>query len=117
MSEIEHFKTVSKNDYTKTANNRKAAMAAARTRPTKYRSKSLMGMNDFMRDRVEKLRELYEIHTPKRTYEWVMPKGETDGRKAKRHETILGEDVSPFDLPDFEEIMPKPTDYNVPTDS
>ena len=104
MSEIEHFKTVSKNDYTKTANN---------NRPTKYRSKSLMGMNDFMRDRVEKLRELYEIHTPKRTYEWVMPKGETDGRKAKRHETILGEDVSPFDLPDFEEIMPKPEDYCV----
>ena len=113
MSEIEHFKTVIKNDYTKTANNRKAAMAAARTRPTKYRSKSLMGMNDFMRDRVEKLRELYEIHTPQRKYEWVMPKGETDGRKAKRHETILGEDVSPFDLPEFEEIMPKPEDYCV----
>ena len=62
--------------------------------------------------RVEKLRELYEEYSPDTTHKWVMPKGETDGRKAKRVETILGEDISPFDLPDFEERMPSIEDYS-----
>ena len=70
-----------------------------------------------MTDRVNKLRELYDQYTPERTYKWVMPKGETDGRKAKRYEIIVGEDISPFDLPDFEEMMPKPEDYCVNNDS
>jgi len=26
-------------------------------------------------------------------------------------EKIIGEDISPFDLPDFEELMPKKEDY------
>ena len=70
-------------------------------------------LEQFRVDRVNKLKELYEIHTPQRTYKWVMPKGETDGRKAKRYETIVGEDISPFDLSDFEEQMPKIEDYIV----
>ena len=81
----------------------KSPKTAGRARPQE--------LDQFRHDRVEKLRQLYEIHTPQRTYKWVMPKGETDGRKAKRHETILGEDISPFDLPDFEEQMPKWEDY------
>ena len=40
-----------------------------------------------------------------------MPAGETDGRKAMRVEKVIGEDVSPFDLPDFNEQMPKIEDY------
>lgn len=80
-----------------------------KSHPVRVRSDN---MDRFMKDRVAKLRELYEEHTPEVQRKWVMPKGETDGRKAIVIEVILGEDVSPFDLPDFEDIMPKPTDYN-----
>ena len=69
-------------------------------------------LSHYMIARVEKLRELYEEYTPDTTHQWVMPEGETDGRKAKRVETILGEDISPFDLPDFEERMPSIEDYS-----
>ena len=103
MNETQHFQVVPKGNYG--AN--KASQFRSRPKP----------LEQFMTDRVNKLKELYETHTPKRTYKWVMPKGETDGRKAKRIETIVGEDISPFDLPDFEEMMPKPEDYNVPSDS
>ena len=33
------------------------------------------------------------------------------GRKAIKIEFIVGEDISPFDLPDFETVMPRPEDY------
>ena len=87
-----------------------------KSHPVRVRSQ---GMDQFMKDRVDKLRELYEEHTPEVERKWVLPPGETDGRKAIIIETIVGEDVSPFDLPDFEDIMPQPTDviYNVQTDS
>ena len=65
----------------------------------------------YRQARVEKLRELYEKHTPEIKNRWVLLKGVTDGRKAKRVETIIGEDISPFDLPDFEEQMPNWEDY------
>ena len=68
-------------------------------------------MSNYISARVEKLRELYDKYTPERTYLWVMPPGETDGRKALRVEKLVGEDISPFDLPDFEEQMPKIEDY------
>jgi len=41
----------------------------------------------------------------------VLPKGETDGRKSIIIEEIIGKDISPFDLPDFNEQMPKSSDY------
>ena len=78
---------------------------------TTNKSVSSPDFNGYRRARVEKLRELYEKHTPKIVNKWVLPKGETDGRKAKRVETIIGEDISPFDLPDFEEQMPNWEDY------
>ena len=68
-------------------------------------------IEQFIADRVEKLRELYEKHSPDTFFEMVMPAGETDGRKAMRVEKVIGEDVSPFDLPDFDEQMPKIEDY------
>ncbi len=103
MNETQHFQVVAKANYGAS----KKAQFRSRPKP----------LEQFMTDRVNKLKELYETHTPKRTYKWVMPTGETDGRKAKRVETIVGEDVSPFDLPDFEDIMPKPEDYCVRNDS
>ena len=75
---------------------------------SKIRPKQL---EKYMQDRVDKLRELYEKHSPNTTFEMVMPAGETDGRKAMRIEKVIGEDVSPFDLPDFNEQMPKIEDY------
>ena len=41
----------------------------------------------------------------------MLPKGETDGRKSIVVEEIIGKDISPFDLPDFREQMPKASDY------
>ena len=99
MSEAQHFQVVDQESY------KPSKKGQFRSRPTE--------LGQFMTDRVNKLRELYEAHTPQRTYKWVLPKGETDGRKAIKVETIMGDDVSPFDLPDFEKIMPKPEDYCV----
>ena len=82
----------------------------ARVKPTTSRPSGSTMVN-YMAARVEKLRELYDKYTPERTYLWVMPPGETDGRKALRVEQLVGEDISPFDLPDFEEQMPKIEDY------
>ena len=69
------------------------------------------GFEDYKQARVEKLRELYEQCTPEVIHKWVLPRGVTDGRKALRIEIIVGEDISPFDLPDFEEQMPNWEDY------
>tara|TARA_B100000809_G_scaffold243567_1_gene268678 strand:+ start:517 stop:846 length:330 start_codon:yes stop_codon:yes gene_type:complete len=69
------------------------------------------GYGEYMQARVEKLRELYEKHKPEIKKTWVLPKGETDGRKSIVVEEIIGEDISPFDLPDFEEQMPKWENY------
>jgi hypothetical protein len=69
------------------------------------------GYDDYRKARVEKLRELYDKHTPKTKRHWVLPSGETDGRKSTVVEEIIGEDVSPFDLPDYEEQMPNWEDF------
>ena len=69
------------------------------------------GFSKYRQARVEKLRELYERHRPEIKKTWVLPKGETDGRKSIIVEEIIGEDVSPFDLPDFEDQMPSWKDY------
>jgi pyrrolidone-carboxylate peptidase len=68
-------------------------------------------MSKFISDRVEKLTELYEKHKPEIKRTWVLPMGETDGRKSIIVEEIVGEDISPFDLPDFKDQMPKLIDY------
>jgi len=69
------------------------------------------GFDDYRQARVEKLKELYEECKPEVEYRWVLPKGITDGRRAVRIEFVVGEDISPFDLPDFEEQMPTWEDY------
>jgi hypothetical protein len=75
------------------------------------RTLSECGFNKYRAARVEKLAELYEKYEPEIKRKWVLPKGETDGRKAKMEEEIIGEDISPFDLPDLEEQMPNWEDY------
>jgi len=75
------------------------------------RTMSECGFSEYKQARVDKLRELYEKHKPEIKKTWVLPKGETDGRKAIITEEIVGEDISPFDLPDFEEQMPNWEDY------
>ena len=67
----------------------------------------------YILHRVEKLTELYEQCKPVVESRWVLPPGVTDGRKAIKIEIIIGEDVSPFDLPDFKEQMPNIEDYAV----
>ena len=69
------------------------------------------GFEDYKKARVEKLRELYSKLEPDYEYYYELPEGETDGRKAVRMEKIIGEDISPFDLPDFEDLMPNWEDY------
>ena len=86
-------------------NHQKPKPVYFRHRPTGHQ------LSNYMSARVEKLKQLYEEVTPKTTHKWVMPKGETDGRKAKKIETIVGKDISPFDLLDFEDRMPSVEDY------
>ncbi len=69
------------------------------------------GHPQYMEARVNKLRELYEQCEPQYEYYYQLPQGETDGRKSIRMEKIIGEDISPFDLPNFEELMPKKEDF------
>lgn len=69
------------------------------------------GHTEYKKARTDKLRELYEKYEPKFEYYWKLPTGETDGRKSVKTERIIGEDISPFDLPNFEELMPKKEDY------
>lgn len=69
------------------------------------------GYPAYKEARINKLRELYEKCEPTYEYHWKLPAGETDGRKSVRTEKIIGEDISPFDLPNFEELMPKKEDY------
>jgi hypothetical protein len=59
------------------------------------------GHPEYKKARIDKLRELYEKCEPKFEYYSKLPAGET----------IIGEDISPFDLPNFEELMPKKEDY------
>tara|TARA_Y100000310_G_scaffold344177_1_gene455554 strand:+ start:1979 stop:2305 length:327 start_codon:yes stop_codon:yes gene_type:complete len=67
--------------------------------------------SQYRQARVEKLKELYEKHRPEIIKTWVLPPGETDGRKSIVVEEIVGQDISPFDLPDFEDQMPSRKDY------
>ena len=69
------------------------------------------GHPEYKKARINKLRELYEKCEPKYEYCWELPAGETDGRRSVRTEKIIGKDISPFDLPNFEELMPKKEDY------
>jgi|TARA_R100000315_G_C5138420_1_gene79164 hypothetical protein len=69
------------------------------------------GFEEYKQARVDKLRDLYAKLEPDYEYYYELPEGETDGRKAVRMEKIIGEDISPFDLPDFEELMPNWEDY------
>ena len=69
------------------------------------------GFENYKQARVEKLRDLYAELEPDYEYYYELPEGETDGRKSVRMEKIIGEDISPFDLPNFEELMPKKEDY------
>jgi hypothetical protein len=65
----------------------------------------------YRQARVKKLKELYEKCRPEIKRNWVLPPGETDGRKSIVEEEIIGQDISPFDLPDFEDQMPNREDY------
>lgn len=65
----------------------------------------------YRQARVEKLKELYKEYQPEIKKTWVLPPGETDGRKSIIVEEIIGQDISPFDLPDFEDQMPSREDY------
>mgnify|MGYP003625187017 CR=1 FL=1 len=69
------------------------------------------GFNDYKQARVERLRELYSEMEPNYKYKYLLPAGETDGRKCIKTETNSAEALSPFDLENFEELMPDWKDY------
>ena len=76
------------------------------------KSRKEAGYDEYMLARAEVLRKLYEELQPDEyTYEWVLPDGETDGRKAVKVPIENLEIVSPFDLPDLEELMPPREEY------
>tara|TARA_R100001377_G_scaffold84658_1_gene68713 strand:+ start:1134 stop:1487 length:354 start_codon:yes stop_codon:yes gene_type:complete len=75
------------------------------------RSMTETGYVEYRKARVDKLRELYSKHEPKTKAQWVLPKGETDGRKSLKVEKIIGIAISPFDLDGLEDLMPKWEDY------
>ena len=67
-------------------------------------------VKSFFSDRVEKLRELYSEMEPEYhricTYE-----DPVDGRRNSHELWEVEEGISPFELDDFEDRMPKPEDY------
>ena len=68
------------------------------------------GTLDYMAARADKLRELYSEMEPE--YHRVCTyKHPTDGRKDKHELYEVKEGISPFELTDFEERMPKIWDY------
>tara|TARA_R110002110_G_scaffold3883_5_gene20118 strand:+ start:45 stop:416 length:372 start_codon:yes stop_codon:yes gene_type:complete len=69
------------------------------------------GFNDYKEARVQRLRELYSELEPEYEYDYILPAGETDGRKCIKTETNSAEALSPFDLENFEELMPDWKDY------
>jgi hypothetical protein len=75
------------------------------------RSMADTGYVEYRKARVDKLRELYSDCEPETIAQWVLPKGETDGRKSYKVEKIIGVAISPFDLNDFEDLMPNWSDY------
>ena len=69
------------------------------------------GFNDYKKARVQKLQELYSELEPEYEYDYILPAGETDGGKCIKTETNSAEALSPFDLDNFEELMPDWKDY------
>ena len=68
-------------------------------------------LDEYMQSRADKLRELYE--TCQEQFEIELVKVYRDGNDRRQftyQETYIGNPVSPFDLPDFHDIMPKVED-------
>lgn len=68
-------------------------------------------LNEYMQSRADKLRELYATCQQQFQIELVkVYKNGNDKRQFTYQETYVGNPVSPFDLPDFHDIMPKAGD-------
>ena len=68
-------------------------------------------LSDYRWQRVEKLKELYEKMEPEyhRICTYVDP---VDGRRNSHELWEVEEGISPFDLPNFEELMPDITEFD-----
>ena len=68
-------------------------------------------LNGYRWQRVEKLKELYEEMEPEyhRICTYVDP---IDGRRNAHELWEVEEGISPFDLPNFEELMPDVTEFD-----
>ena len=76
----------------------------------------------YRKARVEVLRKLYEENEPNLEYTWVLPeegvdesmltkKGLPDHRFAHKEQILYGDEFSPFDDPNLEDIMPNREDF------
>ena len=103
---IEVFKTLPRHLYQADSNTNKNVGSIGVSK-----SLSQSDYQSYRTARVEKLRQLYEENPVEIKKTWVLPTGETDGRKSIVEEEIISNDFSPFDMPDFEEQMPNWKDY------
>lgn len=65
----------------------------------------------YRKARAEVLRKLYEENQPEFKYIWVLPAGETDGRKSHKEQILEGNEFSPFNIPNLEDMMPNKEDF------
>ena len=103
---IEVFKTLPRHLYQAESNTNKNVGSIGVSK-----SLSQSDYQSYRTARVEKLRQLYEENPVEIKKTWVLPVGETDGRKSIIEEKIISKDFSPFDMPDFEKQMPNWKNY------
>ena len=76
----------------------------------------------YRKARVEVLRKLYEENEPDLQYIWVLPEKGTDGstltekglpdaRFAHKEQILEGNEFSPFNIPNLEDMMPNKEDF------
>ena len=94
---------LNKKDYTDSKNK-----SYGRGRPN---SKVSAEEERYRKARADVLRKLYEENEPNLEYVWILPAGETDGRKSHKEQILEGNEFSPFNIPNLEDMMPNKEDF------
>jgi len=88
----------------------------------KPKSKASHEDEKYRKARAEVLRNLYEENKPDLEYIWIFPeggmdesmltkKGLPDYRFAHKEQILSGDEFSPFDIPNLEDLMPNKEDF------